>query len=256
MSTDVAAIIPAAGAGRRLGGSARKPFVLLSGVPLLMHTLRAFQESPAVRWIIPVVRSGEEARVARLTRRYRITKSLPPRVGGRSRAESVANGFAALPREAAWVLIHDGGRPCVRGRLIDQAIRSAKRHGAVACGLPASLTVKAVDDTGGVRLTLDREHLWFVQTPQVFRRDWLTQALQRACLRPAGRRGRQVNGTLQQFPDDAAILESAGFHVHMMRGDPLNIKVTTKEDVLLAETILRVRGSRLTVQGKSLEPRT
>mgnify|MGYP001582826328 CR=1 FL=1 len=241
---DVAAIIPAAGAGRRLGGSARKPFVLLSGVPLLMHTLRAFQESPAVRWIIPVVRSGEEARVARLTRRYRITKSLPPRVGGRSRAESVANGFAALPREAAWVLIHDGGRPCVRGRLIDQAIRSAKRHGAVACGLPASLTVKAVDDTGGVRLTLDREHLWFVQTPQVFRRDWLTQALQR------------VDGTLQQFPDDAAILESAGFHVHMMRGDPLNIKVTTKEDVLLAETILRVRGSRLTVQGKSLEPRT
>jgi len=229
MGTDVAAIIPAAGAGHRLGGSARKPFVLLSGVPLLMHTLRAFQESPAVRWIIPVVRSGEEARVARLTRRYRITKSLPPRVGGRSRAESVANGFAALPREAAWVLIHDGGRPCVSRRLIDHAIRSAKRHGAVACGLPASLTVKAVDDTGGVRLTLDREHLWFVQTPQVFRRDWLTQALQRA------------NGTLPQFPDDAAILESAGFHVRMIRGDPLNLKVTTRDDLLLAEAILAAR---------------
>lgn len=233
---DVAAIIPAAGAGRRLVGSARKPFVLLSGVPLLMHTLRAFQESPAVRWIIPVVRSGEEARVARLTRRHRITKSLPPRVGGRSRAESVANGFAALPREAAWVLIHDGGRPCVSRRLIDRAIRSAKRHGAVACGLPASLTVKAVDDTGGVRLTLDREHLWFVQTPQVFRRDWFAQALARA------------DHALGRFPDDAAILESAGFHVRMILGDPLNLKVTTPEDLLLAKTILRSR--------RFLQPRT
>jgi 2-C-methyl-D-erythritol 4-phosphate cytidylyltransferase len=227
MSADVAAIVPAAGAGKRLGGWIAKPLVPLDGVPLLVHGLRALQESPAVRWIIPVVRSGEQAHVIRLVRRHRITKALPPLVGGRSRAESVARGFAALPRAANWVLIHDGARPCVSRRLVARAIRSAKRYGAVVCGLPASLTVKAVDEAGGVRLTLDRDHLWFVQTPQVFRRDWLAQALQRA------------DGMLQRFPDDAAIVESAGFPVRVIAGDPLNLKVTTREDLLVAEAILR-----------------
>lgn len=242
---DVAAIVPAAGAGKRLGGRTRKLFVSLAGVPLLVHTLRALQASPAVRWILPVVRADEQAHVLRLVRRHRITKALPPRLGGRSRAESVARGFAALPQEATWVLIHDGGRPCVSRRLIERVIRSAKRYGAVACGLPASLTVKAVDDTGGVRLTLDREHLWFVQTPQVFRRDWLSHALQR------------VDGTLQQFPDDAAILESAGFHVRMILGDPLNLKVTTRDDLLLAEAIMTSRNKpKLKSQKPKPYPRT
>ncbi len=243
MHSEVAAIIPAAGAGRRFG-RAHKPFIAIDGVPLLAHTLGALQRSPSIRWIVLVVRSEDRAKASALLRRYRITKALAPCLGGPSRAESVARGFAALPKEAQWVLIHDGARPCVRSRLITQAIQAARRYGAVACGLPAALTVKAVDQHQEVRLTLDREHLWFVQTPQVFRRDWFTQALARA------------DHALDQFPDDAAILESAGFPVRMISGDPLNLKVTTKEDLLLAETILCVRGSRLKVQGKSLEPRT
>jgi 2-C-methyl-D-erythritol 4-phosphate cytidylyltransferase len=91
------------------------------------------------------------------------------------------------------------------------------------------LTVKAVDDRRDVRLTLDREQLWLVHTPQVFRRDWFAQALA------------QANHALRQFPDDAAILEAAGFQVRMVPGDPLNLKVTTKEDVMLAEAILKSR---------------
>ena len=219
--------MPAAGAGTRLGAAAGKAFVPLAGVPLLAHTLRALQASPSVGWIVLVVRKGEQARARALLKRHRITKALPPRAGGTSRAESVARGFAAVPPEAGWVLIHDGARPCVSPSLIEQAIRAAKRHGAVACGLPASLTVKAADVRGRVRATLDRERLWFVQTPQVFRRAWFAASLER------------VNGTLHRFPDDAAVVEAAGFAVRMVPGDPLNLKVTTKEDLLFADAILK-----------------
>lgn len=229
---DVAAIIPAAGDSRRFGGRTNKLFIALNGQPLLVRTLQALQASPAIRWIILVVRSEERAQAAALLKRHRLTKAQPPCVGGASRAESVANGVAALPRAARWVLVHDGARPCVSQRLIEEAVRAARRYGAVACGLPASVTVKAVDAQAEVRLTLDRERLWFVQTPQVFRRDWLIQALERAAHR------------LDQFPDDAALIESAGFRVRMIPGDPLNLKVTTQDDLLLAEAILAARNGR------------
>ena len=232
MSGDVAAIVPAAGASQRCGGPIRKPFVCLNGQPLLAYSLQVLQESPAIRWITLVIGASDAARAEALLKRFRITKALPPCLGGPSRADSVARGFAALPAEASWVLVHDGARPCVSRPLIDHAVRAARHHGAVACGLPATLTVKAVDERREVRLTLDRDHLWFVQTPQVFRRDWFAQALVRA------------DHALSQFPDDAAILEAAGFHVRMILGDPLNLKVTTRDDLLLAEAILQVRGKR------------
>ncbi|MBI2104310.1 MAG: 2-C-methyl-D-erythritol 4-phosphate cytidylyltransferase [Candidatus Omnitrophica bacterium] len=228
----VAAIVPAAGAGRRVGGPGSKLFVALRGRPLLAHALRALQASACVRWIVPVVRAAERARVQALIARYGITKAVAPCLGGPSRAESVARGLAALPAAARWVLIHDGARPCLSPRLVDAAVRAARRQGAVACGLPAALTVKAVDARGEVRLTLDREHLWLVQTPQVFRRDWLTEAFARA------------DGRLERFPDDAAVVESAGYAVRMIPGDPLNLKVTTKDDLLFAEAVLASANGR------------
>lgn len=229
MDPQVAAIIPAAGAGRRFGGRISKPFVDVQGAPLLVHTLRAFQQSPSIRWIIVVTQPEALARTRQLLKRYRITKALAPCPGGASRSESVAKGFAALPRDAKWVVVHDGARPCVSVRLIEASVRAATRWGAVACGLPAGLTIKAVDGRGEVRLTLDRDHLWFVQTPQAFRRDWFADALALA------------DHHLEQFPDDTAILEAVGFHVRMIPGDPLNLKVTTKDDLMLAEAILMRR---------------
>ena len=226
---NVAAIVPAAGVGRRVGGRVNKLLLSLNGAPLLAHTLGALQRSATIRWIVPVVRSDDRAAVETLMRRHKITKALHPCVGGASRADSVACGMAALPREATWVLVHDGARPCVSPRLIDAAVRLARRDGAVACGVPASLTVKAADERGTVRVTLDRDRLWFVQTPQVFRRDWFEQALERA------------NSHLETFPDDAALVESAGFLVRMIPGDPLNLKVTTRDDLLLADAILKSR---------------
>lgn len=229
---DVAAIVPAAGAGCRVGGTIRKTFIPLCREPLLAHSLRALQASPAVRWIVLVVRPGDEAQARALVKDRRLSKRLTVCVGGASRAESVAKGFAEVPQEAKWILVHDGARPCVSPRLIQHSVREARRFGAVACGLPATVTVKAADERGDVRVTLDRERLWLVQTPQVFRRDWFAQALA------------QADHRLDRFPDDAAIVESAGFPVRMIPGDSLNVKVTTKDDLVLAEAILTARGQK------------
>lgn len=232
MTPAVAAIVPAAGLGRRVGDSLDKLFADLDGLPLLAHTLRALQASPSVRWIIPVVRADTRSRVELLAVRHGITKVLRTCLGGASRAESVARGAAAVPSSARWILVHDGARPCARPELIERTIREARRRGAAACGLPASLTVKAVDERGDIRLTLDRDQLWFAQTPQVFRRDWFARALERAA------------GRLASYPDDAALVEAAGFPVAMVPGDPANLKVTTKDDLAMAEAILSARRAR------------
>lgn len=224
---DVAAIVPAAGAGRRLQAGTRKPFVVVNGQPLLVHALRILQQHAAVRWIILAVRSEDRSRVDRLVSRYRITKALAPCLGGPSRAASVAKALAAVPQAAKWILVHDAARPCLSAQLLSRALRAATRYGAVACGLPATLTVKAVDQHQQVRLTLDRDRLWLLQTPQVFRRDWFEQAIA------------QADHQLEGFSDDAALLEAAGFPVRLIPGDPLNVKVTTTDDLFLAEAILR-----------------
>ena len=234
MPRDVGVIVPAAGRGRRLGSRRTKVLVPLAGRPLIFHTLRALQDAPSIGWIVLVVRPADRARLGALVRRARLTKVCAVVVGASSRSGSVARGMAALPPAARWVVIHDGARPCVRRQLIETVVRQAKRYGAAVCALPVALTVKAVDRSRTVRMTLDRDHLWLVQTPQAFRRDWFTQAVA------------QADGQLERFPDDAALLEWAGFPVHVVDGDPLNLKVTTPEDLLVAAAVLthRARGQR------------
>ncbi len=235
----VAAVVAAAGAGTRIGAREGKLWLPLAGSPLLAHSLRALERCPEIRWIQVVARDGEAARVERLARAAGITKLLPPCAGGPSRAESVARGIGALPAEAAWVVVHDAARPCVRPALVSAVVREALRHDAVACGVPANLTVKAADAQRRVRLTLDREQLWFIQTPQAFRRAWFAEALARA-------RAANGAGTLAQFPDDVSLLEWAGFPVTLVPGDSLNLKVTTREDLRLAAALLRRNGHDVT----------
>lgn len=229
----VGVVIPAAGRGERLKSRLHKPFVPLANRPLISHTLAAFQRVSAVSAIVLVARPEDHLRLQQLVRRTRLTKVRAIVAGGPSRAASVSRGVAALPAGLRWILVHDAARPCVTPTLITAVIQHAKRHGAVACGLRSSVTVKAVDDQDRVRLTLDRESLWLIQTPQAFCREWFAEALSRL----NGHAYRQA-GTLDQFPDDAAILEWAGYPVRMIKGDPLNIKVTTPEDLRLASAIL------------------
>ncbi len=232
MAHDVGVVIPAAGRGTRLGKRQAKALVPVAGQSLLAHTLRAFQRAPSVDAIVVVAPPSDQRRVEFLVRRHRFTKVVAVVAGADSRAGSVAKGLEALPATVKWVAIHDGARPCVTPRLIETLVRKAKQYGAVAAGLPVGVTVKAVDDAQRVRLTLDREQLWLVQTPQVFRREWIMDAVSRA------------NGQLEHFPDDAAILEWAGFPVQMVPGDPWNIKVTTPQDLAIAEAILRTGRAR------------
>ena len=248
MSVSVAAVVPAAGEGRRfrdarLNGSFReakraegrsKVFVELGGEPMLAHVLRALDEAPSVTSITVVARQELVADTRELIERTRTDKAATVCAGGPSRSASVANGVAETPSDAQYVLIHDGARPCLTPALVESSIAAAKEHGAAVCGLASAVTIKAADDKARVRLTLDRESLWLVQTPQVFRKDWLVQALARFG-------ERQPNGDLDQFPDDAAILEWAGFPVHLVPGDPLNIKVTAPDDLIVAEAILQHR---------------
>lgn len=227
MRRDVGVVIPAAGRGARLGSRLAKAFVPLAGKPLILHTLDVVHATPSVGWIVIAVRPEDRARMQRLVHAHRLTKLCAIVEGGASRAESVVRGVAALPAQARWVVVHDAARPLMTRQLLERTLRHARRFGAVACGLPASVTVKAVDQDQAVRLTLDREGLWLVQTPQVIRRDWLSQALER------------VDGSLAQMPDDAAVLEWAGFPVRLVPGDPRNIKVTTPDDLVMAEALLK-----------------
>ena len=229
MGAAVAAIVVAAGRGARFGGPTNKLYVALDGMPLLAHAVQALQQSGSIRWIILVVGKEDGSRAKELITRYRWDKVLRLGVGGASRAESVAHGFALVPKDARWIVVHDGARPCVGHALMDRTVRAARRYGAAGGGIPSPLTVKAVDGQHMVRLTLDRESLWLAQTPQAFRREWFAEALARCGSR------------LSEFPDDAALVEAAGFPVRMVRADASNIKVTTPDDLVFAEAILHRR---------------
>jgi len=237
MPAGVGAVLPAAGQGARFGGRVAKTLARLAGEPLVVHALRALERSRLIDCVVLAVRDGDQASMRRLVARARLKKVAAVVAGGAARADSVANAVAALPESIEWVVVHDAARPCLTPSLVDEVVRGAQRVGAAASGLPAWLTVKAVDEARRVRLTLDRENLWFIQTPQAFRRAWWRQAL-------AAHQQSQPAAGLSAFPDDVALLEWAGFPVEMVPGDPWNLKVTTREDLVLADAILRAQRAR------------
>ena len=224
----VVAIVVAGGAGSRLKSKVRKPFVRLAGKPLLCWTLEAVGKTPAVDQIVLVVHPQDLKTAAALVRRYRLAKVARIVPGGGSRMESVANGVAALPDDAAWVAVHDGARPLITPQIFAETIRAARKHGAAIAAVPVVPTIKSADG-GWVTGTLDRSRLWAVQTPQIFERRLLERA------HAEGKR-RRLRAT-----DDAALVEAIGRRVRMVESSSQNIKVTTPEDVVIAEAFLKKR---------------
>ncbi len=224
----VTALIPAAGAGRRMGGAVAKQYLSLGDRPLLAHTLLVFQHAAVVDEIILILPAEDRERCLRdVVERYRITKVRTIVAGGPERQDSIANGLQSVGEDVTAVLVHDGVRPFATEEMIREAADRACRGECVAVGVPLTDTIKEVDDAGFVRHTLDRSRLWAIQTPQAFPAAVLKRAYAAAALK-------QWRGT-----DDAALVERSGTAVRIIRGISENIKITTPEDLVLAEDILR-----------------
>jgi 2-C-methyl-D-erythritol 4-phosphate cytidylyltransferase len=222
------AIIPAGGAGRRMGGGVPKQFLPLAGIPVLVHTLRVFQLSPLIDEIFLVVPDGDIQVVRRdIVEAHRLSKVKTVIAGGAERQDSVRNALKYVHDDHGIVLVHDGVRPFVTGEMFRRIVAVAEEHGAAAVGVPVRDTVKAVSAAGEVVKTVDREGLWLTQTPQAFHRQLIVAAYAKA-LQDG------FSGT-----DDASLLERMGISVRMIPGDHDNIKVTTPEDLVLGEIINR-----------------
>jgi len=223
-----AAIIPAGGSGRRMQSSLSKQYLLLNGIPVLVHTLKVFQYSPWVHDIFLVVPPGDIEFVNQtIVRKHGILKVRQVLPGGRERQDSVKNGLDVVGDEYDVVVIHDGVRPCISDDLLHFVIHEARRQGAVTLGIPVKDTVKVVDPDGTIQETVDRDRLWLTQTPQAFKRDVIKKAYHLACQD-------HFSGT-----DDAGLVERAGIHVKMIPGSYKNIKITTKDDLLMAEEFMQ-----------------
>jgi 2-C-methyl-D-erythritol 4-phosphate cytidylyltransferase/2-C-methyl-D-erythritol 2,4-cyclodiphosphate synthase len=217
----VTAIIAAAGAGRRLGAAKPKQLIDIGGGSMLHHSVKAFHRHPRVDEIVVVLPSGTAAPFVLFQEEGRRYPEMRIAVGGARRQDSVANGFEMVSADTDVVLIHDAARPFVTADLIDRTIDAAATHGAAIAALQSRDTVKQVDASGTITGTVARESIYLAQTPQGFRRDVLAQAI--AAARSA------VEAT-----DEAALAERAGYKVHVVEGDPGNVKITTEADLAAA----------------------
>lgn len=208
-----------------MGGEVNKQLLQLAGRPVVGHALLALLSVP-VEGIILVTTPGEERNFARVTSTLGQGNNIKIVPGGNSRQDSVRQGLQALPAGVGLVVVHDGARPLIKPGLIKTAIEEARRWGASTLAVPVKDTVKMAGPDRLVQQTLPRELLWQVQTPQVFDLHLLLEA-HRAAQRD------HFAGT-----DDASLVERLGHPVKLVPGDYANIKITTPDDLLLAEKIL------------------
>lgn len=219
------AVIVAAGSASRMGGI-DKVMAPVQGEPMICRTVRAFQQTDAIREIVIVTRQDLLGRIAELCQDDDKVKAVV--VGGSSRQESVWRGLSALSDKVELAAVQDGARPLVTPMLIDRVVRAAHSYGAAAPGIPVKDTIKTVAG-GVVRQTLDRAALQAIQTPQVFDVDLLRGALTKAAADQA------------QVTDDCSAVERLGMSVKIVEGDEQNIKITTPLDLKIAQLLLEER---------------
>jgi len=226
-SLKVTAIILAAGRGERMKTErVGKQYLPLGGKPILVHTLLAFEECPSIEEIILAVKK-EEIDYCQLSivKRFGLRKA-----GGERRQDSVYNALKKVNKDCCIILVHDSVRPFITREMIRRTIEATRVHKAVVTAVPVTDTIKEGDGRGFVERTLDRDRLWSIQTPQGFESNLIKEAYSRAC-------ERNFSGT-----DDASLVEEMGHSVKVIEGSHENIKITTPEDLIIAEAILRERG--------------
>jgi 2-C-methyl-D-erythritol 4-phosphate cytidylyltransferase len=220
------ALITAGGKGQRMQSPTAKQFLLLGGKPILARTIAVFEACPVVDEIFVIAPQAEMAKVqTEIIEKYQYKKVLKVVRGGRRRQQSVWNGLRAIKSDCSWVIVHDGVRPLITSELIEDGLREARQTGAAIVALPARDTVKRLVP-GGKLQTLAREEIWLAQTPQIFEFSLLCQAHQKASQE-------KFTGT-----DDASLVERLGQSVSLIPGDYGNIKITTPEDLKIAEMLV------------------
>ncbi len=227
MKHKVVAIVPAAGLGRRFGEDRNKPFAMLGGKAVILWALEVFENIAEVGEIIPVLKESDIEGGMELISRNRITKVRRIAPGGRERQDSVYNALHFIREKTSLVLIHDGVRPLLGAGMVLRAVHALSGCDGVVVGLPPKDTIKQVAD-GIVRQTLKRDTLIAVQTPQIFFYQPLLDAYERA-MKEA-----------YYATDDAALVEWNGGKIGVVAGSYTNIKVTTPEDLVIAEAFLKM----------------
>ena len=227
------AVVPAAGLGTRMGGNTPKQYLTLGNLPLLVYSLQVFQQLEEIcEVILSVPASDQEYCWREIVKPFGLEKVAKVVAGGARRQDSVRNGLAAISDRPDGVLVHDGVRPFIEQGMVRNVIECAGKTGAAVVAMPIHDTVKRVDASKIIQETLKREELWQIQTPQVFRYDWLVEAHQ------------QAQQHQWDVTDDAALIERMGYPVSVVEGSCFNIKVTKPDDLVFGKAILETIGSR------------
>ena len=227
----VGVILPAAGGSTRFGGPHKKPFVSLAGRPVWLRAADLFTHRSDVAVVLVVVAPADRDEFAGRFGHLLVPGRVRLVAGGAERFESVANALAELPADIDVVAVHDAVRPLTPPAVIDAVLRAAAEHGAAVPAVAVADTLKRAD-AGRVVETVPRAGLWQAQTPQAFRRDWLTAAYARRASLPG------------PVTDDAQLVEACGHPVRLVPGSPLGFKITTPDDLALAEAVLGAAGGR------------
>ena len=223
----VAALIPAAGSGQRMGGGIPKPYQVLQGREILARTLDVFEACAIIHevWLVVAADLHEFCR-QRIVEPYGFRKVQGLVVGGSARQESVWRGLQHVAQTVDVVVIHDGVRPFVTASLLQHTVDSAVQHGAATAAVPLHDTLKRVSASGLVEATIPRDHLWRTQTPQAFRLPLLLKAFEHAW---------QMG---LQATDEAGLVEALGHPVYVVPGTERNVKITTPDDLNICEGFL------------------
>lgn len=219
----LSAIIVAAGQGLRLKAALPKPLVKIRKLPAIIYSLVSLNRHPDIDEIIVVTSAGNRKAITQAVKSYSFKKIKVFVLGGKRRQDSVYNGLKAVSANTNWVLIHDSARPFIDGKSITEVISAAKKTGAAILGVPVKATIKSIKNGGMVDRTLNRNNLWEIQTPQVFKKEIILRAYKEY--------------SKGNVTDDASLVEKLGKKVKIVPGSYENIKITTKEDLLFAEAI-------------------
>ena len=220
-SDKIGVIIVAAGAGQRMGED--KAFLMLAGKPLIVWSLDTCHSYEPITQIVLVLNNNNIGRGKQLAAGNNWSKLTGICTGGARRQDSVKAGLEKLD-SCDWIIVHDGARPFLTVDLLRTGLESARKTGAAVAAVPVKDTIKLSDDNNIIKTTLERQHLWIAQTPQVFRSDIITNA---------------YANFNDNVTDDAMLVEKMGYDISLYSGSYSNIKITTPEDMAIAEIIAK-----------------